>query len=387
MLRALRTAPLALAALLAAAPSSAAPGPEDVPKSEISAIVDMFYGHDFDRAAPAAAALEARHPGHPAGPLFQAVVEYQRWVAEGMREDGSWKAADRDLSRAVDAAKAFEKTSPAESHYYLGAALGFRARGLAAQHRFLRAVPDAASALKHLKKALELDPSLEDARLGLGMYHYFAARMPPAAKPFAHVLMGEPGDRAKGLAELWTVANSNGVARMEARAVLSSILSKSDEADWKGAEKLLAELMARYPRNPLYRLRRAYVAERLGELDRAAALADPDGKWIASLQPALRDNARAWSRYRLAEIRLMQRRADEAEKLLGLLDIDHAPKGLRPWIRLRRANLDDARGRRDAARSGYEKIKEREAGVNARLFLGMPFPGGPRDFAPYFSGY
>ena len=353
MIRALRPAPLALAVLLgSAAPLLAAPRVEDVPKAEISAI-----------------------------------VAYQRWIAEGLRDDGSWKAVDRDLTRAIDSAKAFESSSPALSHYYLGAALGFRARGLGAQHRFVRAVRDAAAALKNLKKALELDPSLEDARLGLGMYHYFAARMPPAARPFARMLMGEPGDREKGLAELWSVANSDGAARMEARAVLASILSRSGEEDWKGAEKLLAELMGRYPRNPIYRLRRAYVAERLGDLDRAVALADPDGAWISALHPGLRDNARAWSRYRVAEVRLMQRRYDEAGKLLSLLDADRAPKGLGDWIRLRRANLDDARGRRDEARAGYEKIKEREAGVNARLFLSIPFPGGPRDFAPYFSGY
>jgi tetratricopeptide (TPR) repeat protein len=145
--------------------------------------------------------------------------------------------------------------------------------------------------------------------------------------------------------------------------------------------------MTRYPRNPLYRLRRAYVAERLDDLDRAATLADPDGAWIAALHPGQRDNARAWSRYRIAEIRLMQRRYAEAEKSLGLLDADKAPKGLGDWIRLRRANLDDARGRRDEAAAAYRKIKTREAGVNARLFLQLPFPGGPRDFAPYFSGY
>ncbi len=110
MLRALRTAPLALAALLAAAAGSAAPRVEAVPKAEIAAIVDLFYGHDFDRAAPAAAALETRHPGHPAGPLFTAVVEYQRWIAEGMKENGSWKAVDRDLSRAVHAANSYAKT-------------------------------------------------------------------------------------------------------------------------------------------------------------------------------------------------------------------------------------------------------------------------------------
>jgi hypothetical protein len=366
---------------------AAAPRPDDGVKTEISAIVDLFYGHDFERAAPAAAALTARHPGHPAGPLLEGIVAYQRWVAEGLRGENEWKAVDRELSLAISEAEAFDQVSPAESNYYLGAALGFRARGLAAQHRFIRAVPDAASSLKHLKKALELDPSLTDALLGLGMYHYFAARMPPAARPFARLLTGESGDRERGLAELRSVADSTGAARMEARAVLSSILSKNDEADWTGAEKLLAELMTRYPRNPLYRLRRAYVAERLGDLDRAAALADPDGAWIAALHPGLRDNARAWARYRLAEIRLTQGRDDEAEKFLDLLDTKKAPRGLADWIWLRRANLDDARGRRGAAEAAYAQIKEREAGADAKLFLKTPFPGGPRDFAPYFSGY
>src|SRR6185312_13504470 len=279
-----RTAVLTLAGPLLVSLAAAAPAPsaasEEAIKTEAAAIVDLFYDHDFARAAPAAAALEARHPGHPAGPLFTAVVEYQRWTAEGMRDDKAWAAVDKDLSRAADAAKTLEKDSPAWSEYYLGAALGFRARGLAARRSFFHAVPAAASSLRHLKRALELDPSLEDARLGLGMYHYFAARMPAAAKPFARLLTGEPGDRDQGLAELWTVANSSGIARMEARAVLSMILSKSDEADWAGAEKLLAELMTRYPHNPVYRLRRAYVAQRRGDLDAAAALADPDGAWL-----------------------------------------------------------------------------------------------------------
>lgn len=377
----------ALAALLMLASPAAAADAEGAMRRDVSEIVDLFYGHDFDRAAPAAAALEARHPGHPAGPLFSAIVKYQLWVAEGLREDGSWDAVDRDLSRAVAAAKGMAAASPAESHYYLGAALGFRARGLAARRRFFRALPDAAASLRELKLSLALDPAREDARLGLGMYHYFAARMPPAAKPFARLLTGERGDRDKGLAELWSVANSSGAARMEARAVLSMILSKPDEADWAGAEKLLAELMARYPRNPVYRLRRTFVAERRGEWEAAAALADPDGKWIAALHPGLRLNARAWALYRAAECRLLQGRLAEAEKLLARVDDRRAPKGLGDWLRLRRGNLADARGRRDEARAAYAGVRDKEAARLARRFLKRPFPDGPRDVAPFFSGY
>ena len=346
-----------IAASLAVVLAAAAPAfsSEKALRAEVAPIVDLFYGHDFEKAGPAAAALEARHPGHPAGPLFQAVVKYQRWVAEGLKDDGSWKSVERDLARAEGDAKAMEASAPAEANYYRGAAEGFRARGLAARRHFIRALPDAAASLRHLKAALALDPELEDARLGLGMYHYFAARMPPAAKPFARLLTGEPGDRDKGLSELWTVANSSGAARMEARAVLSMILSKNDEADWAGAEKLLAELMTRYPRNPVYRLRRVYVAERREEWDKAAALADPDGAWIAALHPGLRENARAWSQYRAAEARLLQGRPDEARPRLAALDERRAPKGLVDWIVRRRKELAEKTVSRDVAPffSGY----------------------------------
>jgi hypothetical protein len=384
-----RTAVLPLTALmLASLPAAAlAPRPDEGLNTQVSAIVDLFYGHDFERAAPAAAALEARYPGRPEGPLLAAIVAYQRWTAEGRLDDRSWRDVDRELTRAIDSAQELEKTSPAESNYYLGAALGFRARGLGAQKRFLSAVPAAASSLRHLKKALALDPTLADARLGLGMYHYFAARLPPAAKPFARLLTGEPGDREKGLSELWSVANSSGAMRMEARSVLSMILSKNDEADWDGAERLLAELMRRYPRNPLYRLRRAYVAERRGDLEAASALADPDGAWISALNPGLRDNARAWALYRAAECDLLRGRLDAGARRLAALDERTAPKGLRDWILLRRANLDDARGRRDAAKAGYARIKEKSAATAAQSFLAAPFPGGPRDVAPFFTGY
>ncbi|HXT02378.1 MAG TPA: hypothetical protein VN915_17020 [Elusimicrobiota bacterium] len=383
------TALSTLAALLLAGPAPAASpvSSEDAIKAEAAAIVDLFYDHDFARAAPAAAALEARHPGHPAGPLFTAVVEYQRWTAEGMRDDRAWADVDKELSRSIDEAKTLEKTEPAWSEYYQGAALGFRARGLAARRSFFRAVPAAASSLRHLKRSLELDPALDDARLGLGMYHYFAARMPAAAKPFARLLTGEPGDREQGLAELWSVAKSTSIARMEARAVLSMILSKNDEADWGGAEKLLAELMSRYPHNPVYRLRRAYVAERRGDLDEAAALADPDGAWIAALYPPLRPNARAWALYRAAECDLLRGRADAATSRLAALDDKTAPKSLDGWIQLRRANLDDARGRRGQAQAVYAKITERSAVAAAKAFLAEPYPGGSKEVAPFFSGY
>lgn len=374
---------LILTALLSL-PAAAAP-PEL--ERELSAIVDLFYDLDFDRAEKAVDAMAARRPGHPAPPFYRAVVHYQRWIAEGMGGDGKWAAVETQLDAAQVAAEALLKADPAQGHYYLGATKGFRARGLAARRRFGAAVPQAVSAVKHLKTALKLDPSLEDARLGLGMYHYFAERIPAGAKPLAYLLVGEGADREKGLDELWRVANSSGTARMEARSVLSMILAKDDEADYEGSERLLAELAARYPRNPIYRLRRVFVAQKRFDHDKAIALADAEGAWPEALHPSIRALTRAWARYRTAESHLLHGRHHQAEPFLAKLEAAPLPKGLRDWVIIRRGNFLDAEGKRDAALAEYRRVEDRRAKKTARGFLKNPYPHGPRAPAPFFTGY
>lgn len=354
---------------------------------ELAGVVDLFYDMQFDKARAAADSLTERRPNHPAGPFYRSVSTYQRWVAEGMRSTDTYRAFEADSAAAEKAAQALMKTSPAEAHYYLGAALGFRARASAAQKKFFRALPDGASSVKHLKKALELDPTLTDARLGMGMFHYFAARMPAGAKPFAYLVIGERADRALGLAELWSVAESTGIARMEARSVLAVILSKDDEADWPVAERLLAELSARYPHNPIYRLRRAYVAERRGDFDAAVALADPNGKWFDTLHPSVRAPARAWALYRAAESRLLQGRPAETEAWLKSLDALPHPRGMKDWVLLRRANLLDSQGKTKQADELYGRINDKIAAKLAARFRSSRYPAGPKDAAPFFTGY
>lgn len=369
--------------LAAAAPAAALPREEEL---ELARVVDKFYDLDFDGALASSNEIAAKLPGHPAGPFYRGVSAYQRWIAEGMRSTSTYESFVADHASAEAAAKKLMKESPAEAHYYLGAVLGFRSRAHAGKRQFFRALPDGAAAVKHLKKALARDPSLEDARLGLGMYHYFAARMPAGAKPFAYLLVGEGGDRERGLRELWSVAASSGIARMEARSILANIMSKDDEADWATADRLLVELVARYPRNPVYRLRRAFVATRRGDYDAAVALADPDGRWLKTLHPAVRSQARSWSLYRAAEARVLQGRAAETERWLAELDKLPHPRGLKDWILLRQANRLDALGKEKEADALYRRIKDKRAAPVAARFLKSRYPG-PTETAPFFTGY
>lgn len=377
--------PPRLALLLALAfPASAAPSEMD---RELAGVIDKFYDMRFDDARAGSQALADRHPEHPAGVFYRGVSSYQRWIAEGMRSTGTLRAFELDNQEAERLSKAYMKADPAQAHYYLGATLGFRSRANAAQKNFFRALPDGASAIKHLKKALALDPSLTDARLGMGMFHYFAARMPAAARPVAYLIIGEGADRKLGLEEIWSVARSTGVARMEARSVLATILSKDDESDWAVAEQLLAELGARYPHNPIYRLRRAYVAERRGDFDAALALADPDGEWIGTLHPAVRVPARAWALYRGSECRLLQGKPEASVAWLEALDSLQHPRGMKDWVLLRRANLLDWRGKTAEADELYGRIKDKRPAELAARFRAQRYPAGPKDAAPFFTGY
>lgn len=376
----------ALTVLLVLLAARAAAAPPEVER-ELAGVVDLFYDMQFDKARAAADELASHHPNHPAGPFYRGVSTYQRWVAEGMRSTETYRAFEADSEASEKAAETLMSTNPAEAHYYLGATLGFRARANVAQKKFFRALPDGSAAIKHLKKALALDPTLSDARLGMGMFHYFAARMPSGAKPFAYLIIGEGSDRKLGLAELWSVAETTGTARMEARSVLAVILSKDDEADWAGADKLLAELTARYPHNPIYRLRRAYVAERRGDFDAAVALADPDGKWFSTLHQSVRTPARAWALYRAAESRLLQGRAAETAGWLAVLDRLPHPRGMKDWVLLRRANLLDFQGKPLEADELYGRIKDKTPASLAARFRKDRYPAGPKDAAPFFTGY
>lgn len=367
--------------LLALAAASAGAVPAPALEREVAAVIDHFYNLEFDRALAAAEGLAARHPGHPVGPFYRSIVFYQRFLAEDPRRPETLKRFEENSLAALKAAKDLQRASPAQGDYYLGISHGFRGRVLAAQRRYLRAIPEALRAVKHLEAALKLDPGIEDAYLGLGMYHYFTARIPAGAKPFAYLIGAGWGDREKGLAFLQRTAERGGPARMEARSVLSSIYAL--EGRWPEAEAYLEELAARYPRNPLYRLRLLYVLGRQARWEDLLEKADPKAGWVRELPAELREVALRPAQYRSAEALLIQGRAAEAERLVAELEaVPQLGSGLRDFVLLRRANLLDLskdKSLREKAVLIYKRLKHKEAAKLAREWLKAPYPAGPKE--------
>lgn len=270
-------------------------------ETRLTRVVESFYDLRFPEALAGVESIERDFPGNPAGPFFRGLIYYQRALVEDPPSAETLKKFDDQNLKTLEACESYESKDPALAAQYMGAAIGFRSRALFAQKNYPLAILQVRKAIKHLKRAVKLNPDLEDAYLGLGLYHYFLSRIPAAFKPFAFLMVGMKGDRELGLQQLQRAAERGGPSRMEARAVLAAIYGSRWERRWDESETLYTELMTRYPRNPRFRLRRAYLAVRRGDWDKTAQLIDPKGAWLEALDPAIRARARQEAEFRFKE--------------------------------------------------------------------------------------
>ena len=351
-------------------------------EEEAAQTIDYFYNLEFDAARDAAAALEMHHPTHPAGAFYRGVALFQQYLLEYPPQEKTLANFENAMQRTLELALALAETQPALSHYYQGAAQGFLARVAVARRRYGAAIPKARQGRVHLEKALALDPHLEDAYMGLGMYDYFADRTPAAVKPFAYLMVGLWGNRERGLEYLERTRRQGQAARMEATSILAAIYASQGEKQWEKARALFSELMQRYPRNPRYRLGLAYVYQREGRWEESLLALEPTGAWLEALHPLVKPTALASVRLRAAENFLFLGRYAEADTELTALEAQPQAPFLTDWLYLRRANWLESQQREDEARVVYKKIRLKKPAALAKRFEKTPFPEGPKDVLP-----
>jgi len=157
------------------------------------------------------------------------------------------------IDAAIASAEAWTKRDPdgAEAWFYLGGAYGARAQWKVLRRDRLGAARDGKRIKEALERALALDPRLQEAYFGIGLYHYYADVAPTAAKMLRWLLLLPGGDKTQGMQEM-----------MRARAHAELL---GDEADYQlhviylwyekqpqRALALLTNLRDRHPRNPLF---------------------------------------------------------------------------------------------------------------------------------------
>jgi tetratricopeptide (TPR) repeat protein len=170
---------------------------------------------------------------------------------------------------AIAATDAWMRREPqrAEAWFYYAGALGVRAQWRVLRGERLAAARDGARIKETVERALALDPSLQDAFVGLGLYHYYAAVAPAAARVLRWLMFLPGGNRTLGLQEVLKAKDAGVLLRDEADYQLHIIYLWYEKQPALAIE-LLRELDRRHPRNPHYLLLIAEIQDyRLRDFD------------------------------------------------------------------------------------------------------------------------
>jgi len=145
----------------------------------------------------------------------------------------------------------------ADAYYARGVAHGMASTYTALVNKgWFNALGEAKAARHDHEKALELDPDLSDARLVVGLHSYIVGSLPWPIRTLAHVV-GESGNRAQGISDLYTAANGGGDASVDAKVVLALFLRR--EQRYTEALALESSLSSEHPRNFLFALEEANI--------------------------------------------------------------------------------------------------------------------------------
>jgi hypothetical protein len=165
--------------------------------------------------------------------LTEAATRAERGVAE----------AQTDSARAVQL-------------FWLGTALGYRARQAEMHGHFWRASHDAKDMRNTLERALALDSTCVDCQLGLAIYDYALARAGALARLVARIIGLGGGDAELALVRMRRVEEAGTMARLEAQWVYANALvreSKADASLRQEARRLVDDLATKFPENPIFR--------------------------------------------------------------------------------------------------------------------------------------
>jgi tetratricopeptide (TPR) repeat protein len=279
--------------------------------------------------------------------------------------DPESRALDPEFSSAVDAAiastEAWVDRQPesAEGWFYVGAAYAARVQWRVLRGEKLSAARDGKQILNALERAIDLDPALDDAYFGMGMYRYYADVAPAAARMLRFLLLLPGGDKEVGLEQMLRARARGKLLQGEADYQLSIIYLWYEEETAR-AIHLLEALRTQYPGNPLFSAQIARIEDEYLH-DTTASLAT----WRTLLASARehRSNAPilAETQARLEIARLLDglHQTDQAiEQLEAIVSLKPtAPFGALPLAYLRLGEALDRLGARPEAIEAYRRAE------------------------------
>jgi tetratricopeptide (TPR) repeat protein len=261
------------------------------------------------------------------------------------------------INSAIASTEAWVARDPkdAEAWFYLGAAYAMRVQFRVLRSEKIAAARDGKRIKQALERAVQLDPDLDDAYFGVGMYQYYADVAPAAARFLRWLLLLPGGDKEQGLARMLRAQASGELLRGEADFQLHIIYlwyeKRSDTAI-----ALLKDLQANYPRNPLFPLlvgdiQEVYLHDRSAALDTYQSVLAAAETGRVNLAPLAEARARIGVARQLDELAETDRAIDQLKNVLE--DRPIAPYSARALAALRLGAAYDRMGQPELATTAY----------------------------------
>jgi tetratricopeptide (TPR) repeat protein len=273
------------------AEDSAAPASASARDPLFGSASDHFYNMDYDRSIQEYQTLLDRNPNDPAAVnhLMSATLvrelyrmgamntgEYSNdsFIGQAHRPaDPKIKEQIKNLSsraEGLEEQRLKANANDVDAIYCRGVTRAqFSLYTALVERAWFAALRNAMGARRDHDRVLELNPGYVDAKLVVGANNYVMGSLPWSVK-VAVSLVGLSGTKAKGLAYLRDVANSNGDSSVDGKVVLALFLRREHRYD--EARQLMHELAARYPRNYLFPLEEGNLFRYEGHAQEAAAM-------------------------------------------------------------------------------------------------------------------
>ena len=341
---------VAVAVVLAAAPAHAA-------LTEAPRLAAVYNSILSARFAQVEAQLADTCPPAPAE-ACRALAAVSVWWQ--ILLDPYSRALDRRFnelaSAAIAASDAWTRREPknAEAWFYLAGSYAPLVQWRVVRGERLAAAREGNRIREALQRALQLDPTLNDAYFGIGLYHYYADVVPASVKFFRWLMLLPGGDRVKGLREMLQAREHGELLAGEADYQLH-LLYLWYEHNTPDALKLLDALDKRYPSNPLFLQHIAEVQD-IYVHDRPASAA----AWRELLDRVRRGRVRA------EEIAHVRARLGLARELDAMFETDRAIDELKAVVELNPSTPYDALAQAQLQLgAAYDRLGQRDFALRA----------------------
>ena len=229
---------------------------------KIQSGLGFIYHLKYDSANIIFSGFINSEPANPLGYFGQTLLEWWKInldFSDQSNDDNFYSKVDKVIEVCDNILDKNEHD--ADALLFKGGALGYRGLLKAMRESYLKSAEDGKKSLNLLMNVLELYPDNKDALFGVGVYNYYADKIPeekPILKPLT--ILFPKGDKGKGLLQLKEAAENSKYSKIEARNALARI-DLNYEQNNSEAETVSLKLYTDYPENPIFEkyLARSYT--------------------------------------------------------------------------------------------------------------------------------